>query len=271
VSRLPVDGLILSKLDGDARGGAALAIRAATGIPIRYVTLGEGTDRLEVFRPEGMASRVLGMGDVVGLMTDFEKVVDQEQAETDAKRMLMGQFGFDDFLKQLRMIQRMGPLKDLMQKLPFVGDIFPQGVQVEGNELKRFEAMILSMTPQERKHPEVLDASRQKRIAKGCGRPLGEVSELVQRFEMMRNMFGQLRQSGLLGALGGGGGGGGGFGGFPGMGGGRAGAGGRPKLDPAELQQMAMGGGAPNRAMARAMKAQAKKGKKKPRPLKPGK
>jgi signal recognition particle subunit SRP54 len=253
--RLPLDGLILSKLDGDARGGAALAIRAATGIPIRYVTLGEGTDRLEVFRPEGLASRVLGMGDVVSLMQDFERVTDAEQAEADAQRMLQGQFGFDDFLTQLRTLRRMGPLKDIMEKLPFIGDILPKGVQVEGDELRRFEAMILSMTTDERKRPELINASRQRRIARGSGRSVSDVSDLVQRFEMMRGMFGQLRQSGMLGRVPGGGSAGGGA---------RAGA--MPKMDPAQLQQLAMGM-PPNRQAARAMKAEqkrtARKGKRK--------
>ncbi|MCP4004407.1 MAG: signal recognition particle protein, partial [bacterium] len=153
--RLPLNGLILTKLDGDSRGGAALAIRAATGVPIRCVTMGEGVDRLETFRPEGMASRILGMGDVVGLMQDFEEVVDVESAEADAERMLKGQFTLEDFLSQLQTIQKMGPLKDVMEKMPFAGDLIPEGANVDGKELKKIEAMIFSMTPQERKQPQL--------------------------------------------------------------------------------------------------------------------
>ena len=135
-ARIPLDGLILTKLDGDSRGGAALAIRAATGVPIRFVAMGEATDKLEAFRPEGLAQRVLGQGDVVGLMQDFEAVVDVEEAEKDAERMLRGKFSFEDFLSQLRTIQKMGSLTDLLAKIPGVSDMMPEGAKVDPGELQ---------------------------------------------------------------------------------------------------------------------------------------
>jgi len=165
--QLAFDGLVLTKLDGDARGGAALAIKAVTGVPIKFLGTGESLDRLEVFRPEGLASRILGMGDVVGLVKDFEEVVDEKEAEADAERLLRGRFGLDDLLKQLRTIQKMGPLRDVFAKLPMFGSI---AEQVDERELGRVEALIQSMTPAERARPAIIDKSRTSRIARGSGR-----------------------------------------------------------------------------------------------------
>jgi len=245
--KLPLDGLVLTKLDGDARGGAALAIREVTGVPIRYVAVGEATDRLEPFRPEGMASRILGMGDVVSLMQDFEEVVDEEQAEEDAKRLLEGKFTLEDFQTQLGTLQKMGPLKDLMAKMPGAGDLFPDGAEVQGDELKKIEAMIQSMTPQERRSPEVIDSSRERRIAAGSGTKPADLTDMLKRFGMMRDLMGQIGKGGLgmlsripgLGKMLGGGPG------MPDLGG----------LDPAMLGP----GGAPNRAAARQQKAENKR------------
>ncbi|HXH28904.1 MAG TPA: signal recognition particle protein, partial [Candidatus Polarisedimenticolia bacterium] len=184
--RLALDGLVLTKLDGDARGGAALAIKAVTGVPIKFLGTGEGLDRLEEFRPEGLASRILGMGDIVGLVKDFEEVVDEKEAEADAARLLKGQFGLDDLLKQLKMIQRLGPLRDVVAKLPMFGGMADQ---VEEGELVKVESLIRSMTPQERSHPETIDKSRTSRIARGSGRRSSEVRELVKRFDQMREMM----------------------------------------------------------------------------------
>ena len=252
--RLPLDGLILTKLDGDSRGGAALAIRQATGVPIRYVTVGEGVDRLETFRPEGLASRILGMGDVMSLMESFEKVADEEQAEKEAKRLLKGSFTLDDFLNQLRTLQKMGPLRDVLEKLPMAGQLFPEGVQVDGSELKRIEAMILSMTPQERREPELIQASRAARIARGSGSDVNQLRELLERFKAMRDMMAQLGKSmGGMGGL---------LGRIPGAGRLFGGGGGAPDLsgmDPAAIQQALGMGAAPNRAAARAMRAEAKR------------
>jgi len=193
--RIPLDGLVLTKLDGDARGGAALAVKAVTGVPIKFVGTGEDLERLEPFRPEGMASRILGMGDVVGLVRDFEQVVDQQQAEADATRLLRGQFGLEDLLKQLRLIQRMGPLREVFAKLPGIGGLADQ---VDERELGKVESLIHSMTPAERARPEAIDKSRAARIARGCGRRSRDVRELVDRFAQMRQVMGAMGSAGGL-------------------------------------------------------------------------
>jgi signal recognition particle subunit SRP54 len=248
-NRLSLEGLILTKLDGDARGGAALAIREATGVPVRYVTTGEGTDRLEPFRPEGLASRILGMGDVVGLMRDFEQVVDAEQAEEDAHRLLKGRFTLQDFLTQLRTLQNMGPLRDVMEKLPFAGQLMPEGADVDGGQLRRIEAMILSMTPDERTRPEIIDDSRSTRIARGSGTKIDDLRDLLKRFQAMRQILGQMGQGGgLLGKV-------------PGLG--KLFAGGGPDLGGLDPAALGLGGGAPNRQAARAMKAEGRRKKRK--------
>jgi signal recognition particle subunit SRP54 len=248
--RVELNGLILTKLDADARGGAALAIRQATGVPVRYVTVGEATDRLEAFRPEGMASRILGMGDVVGLMQDFEQVVDEETAEADAEKLLKGKFSLEDFLSQLSMLQKMGPLKDLIDKMPGMGDMMPEGASVDGGELKKIEAMILSMTPQERQQPEIIDPSREQRISKGSGTQQSDLRGLLERFGAMRQMMSQMGQ------------GGGGMGGLlskiPGLGNALGGA---PGLDPAALGLPGAAGG--NRAAQRVARLEAKRKKRK--------
>ncbi len=228
--RLDLDGVILTKLDGDARGGAALSVKEVTGKPIKFLGMGEGLEQLEEFRPEGLASRILGMGDIVGLVQDFEKVVDAEKAEEDAVRMLKGKFDMQDFVEQIRMIQKMGSLKDLFEKLPFFPDGLPDGVNLDDRELIRIEAMINSMTRQERTNPSVFvktsweeisaqagqggqgkkskrrradyDPGRVARIAKGSGRDEGEVKELLYKFASMRQMMVQLGAStGLMGKI----------------------------------------------------------------------
>lgn len=189
--RLSFTGFVLTKLDGDARGGAALSIRAVTGKPIVFLGQGESLDKLEEFRAEGLASRILGMGDVVGLMKDFEQHVDQATAERDARRMLEGQFTFDDFQGQLRMIKSMGSLRDVLAKLPFMDDMLSQVPKeaLDDRELVKVEAMIQSMTKQERRKPDLLDDSRMRRIAKGSGHTLTEVQGLKERFLMTRSMM----------------------------------------------------------------------------------
>jgi len=213
--RLGISGTVLTKLDGDARGGAALSVKEVTGAPIVFVGMGETTDKLEPFRAEGMASRVLGMGDVVGLIQDFEEVVDQKQAEKDAARMMQGDFTLEDFLNQIKMIQKMGSVRDLIEKIPGLSSMLPPGAaaQVNDSELTDAETIILSMTKFERQDPQSLirEPSRVKRIAGGSGRTEQSVGELVQKFLYMRQMMGS------MGGMGGGGGGM--FGGLPGMGG----------------------------------------------------
>ncbi len=199
--RLGLTGVVLTKLDGDARGGAALSVKEVTGTTVKFVGMGESLDRLEEFRPEGMASRILGMGDVVGLMKDFEEVLDAEKAERDAKRMLQGQFTFDDFLEQLEAISQMGPLQDIFEKLPFFADAVPEGFQVDERELVKTKAVISSMTRQERRNPELMaqQPTRIRRIARGSGRTEQEVVDLLQRFLFMRKLMGDIgQQAGLL-------------------------------------------------------------------------
>ena len=223
--RLNLDGVIMTKLDGDARGGAALSVKEITGKPIKFLGMGESLDKLEEFRPEGLASRILGMGDIVGLVKDFEQVVDAEKAEEDALRMLKGKFDMQDFLEQIRLIQKMGSLKDLFAKLPFFSGGMPEGVNLDDRELTKIEAMISSMTIEERVDPQVFVATtwedfattagkqakrrradfhpgRVKRIAKGSGRTEVEVKELLQKFAQMRQMMVQLGAStGLMGKI----------------------------------------------------------------------
>ena len=209
--RLSFTGFVLTKLDGDARGGAALAIKEVTGKPIKFLGMGEGLDKLDEFRPEGLADRILGFGDVVGLMSDFEKVVDKDTAEKDAAKMLSGDFSFNDFLKQINMIRKMGSMRSILEKLPGMGDMMKQlpPEALDDREFKKVEAMIQSMTKSERNHPDLVNDSRMSRIANGSGRPLQEVKDLYERFNQMRQMMGNLGNSGM-------------FAGMPGMPGGRA-------------------------------------------------
>ena len=201
--RLPLSGFIMTKLDGDARGGAALSIREVTKKPIKFLGMGETLDKLEVFRPEGLASRILGMGDIVGLMKDFEQVVDEKQAERDTKKLLAGKFTLTDFLEQIKVIQKMGSFKDILDKFPlFGGGGMPEGVNVDDKQLVRIEAMIKSMTQKERDDPAKIDKSRAARIAKGSGVKDQEVTDLIGRFNMMQTMMQQIGQApGLLGQL----------------------------------------------------------------------
>lgn len=190
--KIKLSGFILTKLDGDARGGAAISIKEATGVPIKFVGMGEGLDRLEEFRPDGLASRILGFGDVVGLVRDFEEVVDEKRAEEDAMRMLQGDFSLNDFLNQVKTIKKMGPLQDVLEKLPFFQGGMPQQANIDDYELVRVESIINSMTPKERKHPDLIDDSRIRRIAKGSGRKDTEVKDLLGKFKDMRDLMGAM-------------------------------------------------------------------------------
>jgi signal recognition particle subunit SRP54 len=201
---LGLSGVILTKLDGDARGGAAISIKNVTGTAVKFVGTGETLDRLEEFRAEGMASRILGMGDVVGLMKDFEDVVDEKKAEQDAKRMLRGQFTLDDFLEQLQTLQSMGPLQDLLDKVPFFADSMPEGFQVDEREIRQIKAIVSSMTRQERAQAELFQKqpSRIVRVARGSGTAEKQVAEILQRFAFMKQMMGSIgAQAGVLGKI----------------------------------------------------------------------
>ena len=199
--RLTIDGFILTKLDGDARGGAALSIKQVTGKPIKFLGMGETLDKLEEFRPEGLAGRILGFGDIVGLMKDFEGVVDEKKAEEDAEKILTGNFTLQDFVDQIRLVKKMGSLNDLLEKFPLFGEL-PEGITFDDKELTKIEAMVDSMTPAERKRPDLLDESRMNRVARGSGRKDKDVKELLAKYNAMRGMMKQIGSAeGLMSRL----------------------------------------------------------------------
>lgn len=204
------DGVVLSKLDGDARGGAALSIARVTGRPIMFASNGEGLDDFDAFHPDRMASRILGMGDVLTLIEQAEKTFDAEQTAKAAEKLLKGkgEFGLDDFLQQMQAVRRMGPLSKILGMMPGMGQVKDQINNIDEREIDRIEAIIYSMTPAERANPKMLDGSRRARIAKGSGTQVSDVNSLVNRFFEARKMM----QS-LGGAMTGGG--------MPGMGGGK--------------------------------------------------
>ena len=199
--RLALDGFILTKLDGDARGGAALSIKEVTGKPIKFLGMGESLDKLEEFRPEGLASRILGFGDIVGLVKDFEQHVDEETAEADAQKILSGEFTLEDFVNQIRLVRKMGPLGELMEKFPLFGEL-PEGFQFDETALGKIVAMVDSMTRVERQRPDVITDARMKRIAKGSGRTEKEVRNLLKQYNSMRGVMKQVGSApGLLSRL----------------------------------------------------------------------
>ena len=189
--RLALSGFVLTKLDGDARGGAALSIKEVTGKPIKFIGMGEGLDKLEEFRPEGLASRILGFGDIVGLMKDFEGVVDEKKAEEDAEKILSGQFDLHDFVEQIKLVKKMGSVNELLEKFPLFGEL-PEGVSFDDKELHRVEAMISSMTVAERKNPSIIGDERIARIARGSGQKKESVRGLLDRFFAMQKVMRQL-------------------------------------------------------------------------------
>ncbi|KPK71280.1 signal recognition particle [candidate division TA06 bacterium SM1_40] len=200
--RLGIDGVILTKLDGDARGGAALSIRAVTGRPIKFVGVGEKVGDLEEFIPERMASRILGLGDVVSLVEKAEAVIDQKEAERLEAKLRKEEFTLDDFLDQLRQMRRIAPLDQVLQMVPGVDRKMLKSAVVDEAALDRFEAIVCSMTREERRRPEILDGSRRKRIAKGSGTTLHDVNNVVKQFMMARKLMkdvttGKLKVPGL--------------------------------------------------------------------------
>jgi signal recognition particle subunit SRP54 len=196
--RVAFDGVVLTKLDGDARGGAALSVRAVTGKPVKLASVGEKLDQLEYFHPDRMASRILGMGDVLTLIEKAEEAVaDEDQAAMEA-RMRAGEFTFDDFLSSYRMLRRMGPLKGVMSMIPGLGKQL-QGIDIDEGELKRAEAIVLSMTPQERQIPHLIDGSRRKRIATGSGTTIQQVNKLLSARKQMQKMMKQMGKGKLPG------------------------------------------------------------------------
>jgi signal recognition particle subunit SRP54 len=186
--RIAFDGILLTKLDGDARGGAALSAKAITGRPVKFASIGEKLDQLEVFHPDRMASRILGMGDVLTLIEKAEQAVEQDDQERLEQRMLQGQFTFDEFLASTRMLKRMGPLKGVMKMIPGLGREL-DGVDVDDRQMARVEAIVLSMTPHERRTPHLINGPRRRRIAAGSGTTIEDVNRLLQARKQMEKMM----------------------------------------------------------------------------------
>lgn len=191
--RLNFDGVILTKLDGDTRGGAALSIRSVVNKPIKYVGMGEKMDALDVFHPERMADRILGMGDIVSLVEKAQEQYDEEEAKRLQKKIAKNQFDFNDFLSQIHQIKKMGNLKDLAAMIPGVGKAM-KDIEVDDNAFKGIEAIIYSMTPDERTNPQILNGSRRQRIAKGSGTSIQEVNKLIKQFDETRKMMRMMTQ-----------------------------------------------------------------------------
>ncbi|HUQ73007.1 MAG TPA: signal recognition particle protein [Planctomycetaceae bacterium] len=192
---LEVDGVVLTKLDGDTRGGAALSIKEVTGVPIKYIGVGEQLDKLEPFHPDRMAGRILGMGDVVTLFEKAQEAFDADEVEKQQQKMLQGKFTLDDFRNQMKQIRRMGPLKDIIKMIPGLGGLFESNPDIDAeSDMGRIEAIIGSMTQEERTNPDTIDRSRRHRIARGSGTEPADVNRLLKDFEgmssMMKNMAG---------------------------------------------------------------------------------
>ncbi|MCH1517848.1 MAG: signal recognition particle protein [Flavobacteriaceae bacterium] len=185
---LNFDGVVLTKLDGDTRGGAALSIKTVVNKPIKFIGTGEKMEALDVFYPERMADRILGMGDVVSLVERAQQQFDEEEARKINKKIAKNQFGFDDFLSQIQQVKKMGNMKDLMGMIPGMGKAM-KGVDIDDDAFKHIEAIIGSMTPKERSQPDLINVSRKKRIAKGAGRDINEVNQMIKQFHQMSKMM----------------------------------------------------------------------------------
>jgi signal recognition particle subunit SRP54 len=222
--RVDLTGLVMTKMDGDARGGAALSVRSVTGVPIKFISSGEKIDgnTLEAFHPDRLASRILGMGDVLSLIEKAEQLYDAEEAKQMEKKLLKGKFDFEDFLNSMHQMRKLGPLNQILGMIPGMGQLAQNEDLIDESQLKRVEAMIYSMTMAERRHPEIIKQSRRERIARGSGTSVAEVNALLKQFQQMQRMMKQM---------------GGGKGG--GKGGKRRGKGkGNQQLDPRELMRM---------------------------------
>lgn len=187
--KLTLTGCILTKLDGDTKGGVALSVRHLTNVPIKFVGDSEKLDGLSAFYPERMAERILDMGDVLSIAEKVESVISEEDAEAQAKKMLSGKYDLEDFLASLKQIRKLGPLENILKMLPQARKMGLNNVSIDPKDMAHIEAIILSMTPYERKHPEVLKASRKQRISKGCGRDVAEINRLLNQFEEMKKMM----------------------------------------------------------------------------------
>lgn len=197
--RLGLSGLVLTKVDGDARGGAALSIRAVTGVPIKFLGVGEKVGNLEIFHPDRLAGRILDMGDVLSLVEKAQEFIDQKSAEDSAKKLMKNEFSIEDFLSQIQMLKKMGGFDSIMKFLPGMGEISKKlkGMSPPDDEIKKIEAIIRSMTPQERRNPKVLNASRRERIAKGSGTQVQDINRFVKQFEESKKMMSSMMKMGM--------------------------------------------------------------------------
>ena len=191
--KLPLTGCILTKLDGDTRGGVALSVRHLTNVPIKFVGVSEKLDGLDSFDPERMAGRILGMGDVVSLVEKATEAIDEKEAEKTAKRFQEGKFDLEDFLSTMKQMKRLGPLENLLKLIPGAKKMGLSDVKIDPKQMAHIEAIVLSMTPEERRNPAIIKASRKTRIAKGSGRSVQEVNKLLQQFEDMKKMMKQFK------------------------------------------------------------------------------
>jgi len=189
---LPLTGVILTKLDGDTRGGVALSVRHLTNVPIKFIGISEKLDGLDSFDPERMAGRILGMGDIISLVEKATEAIDEKEAMDAAKKMQTGKFDLEDFLKQMKQIKKLGPLENLLKLLPGAKKLNLDQLKIDPKQMAHVEAIILSMTPKERRNPEIIKASRKTRIAVGCGLSVQEVNQLLSQFEQMKKMMKQM-------------------------------------------------------------------------------
>ena len=189
---LPLTGVVLTKLDGDTRGGVALSVRHLTNVPIKFIGTSEKMDGLDYFDPERMAGRILGMGDIISLVEKAQEAIDEKEAEKTAKRMQQGKFDLEDFLSTMKQIKKLGPLENLLKLIPGAKKMGLFDVKIDPKDMARVEAIVLSMTPKERRNPEIIKASRKTRIAKGCGLSVQEVNKLLTQFDQMKKMMKQM-------------------------------------------------------------------------------
>lgn len=196
---LELDGVILTKLDGDTRGGAALSVKEVTGVPIKFIGVGEQLDRLEPFHPDRMAGRILGMGDVVSLVERAQREMDADEVERQQKKMAAGKFSLEDFRNQMKMIRRMGPLRDLMKMIPGLGGLLDSNPDIDAeSDMNRIDAIISSMTPYERNNPDRIDRSRRHRIARGSGTEPADINRLIKDFQNMSGMMQKMAGLGMM-------------------------------------------------------------------------
>lgn len=189
---LSLTGVVLTKLDGDTRGGVALSVRHLTNVPIKFIGVSEKLDGLDSFDPERMAGRIIGMGDIISLVEKASEAIDEKEAEKTAKKMQQGKFDLEDFLSTMKQMKKLGPLENLLKLLPGAKKMGLQNVQIDPKQMAHVEAIILSMTPKERRNPDIIKASRKTRIAKGCGLSVQEVNQLLNQFEQMKKMMKQM-------------------------------------------------------------------------------